>query len=211
MEGPTDPFIFLVWVVAISASGVVAPGPLFATTVARGLDDPRAGLKLSVGHAIVEVPLILTIFLGLMVLLQDENVLAGIGLIGGAFLLYSGLSMMRPQDAGGTRENRRYGSLVSGIVLTAANPYFLIWWATVGAALIGLAAGFGWWMIPLFAVVHLSCDFAYLGLVAFSVSKGRGLLKGKWLRALYIVSGLFLILFAAYFIYGSLDTLLLST
>ncbi len=209
MEGPSDPFMFLAWVVVISASGVVAPGPLFATVVARGLDDPRAGLKISMGHAIIEAPLILTIFLGLMAFLQDENVLAGIGLIGGAFLLYSGISMLRPQDDCAPKEDSKHGSLVSGIVLTAANPYFLLWWATVGAALVGLAAAFGWWMVPLFAAVHLACDFGYLGLVAYSINRGRGLLKGKWLRALYAASGIFLILFASYFLYGSLDTFLL--
>lgn len=205
MDGPADPLMFLGWVMVISASGVIAPGPLFATAVARGLDDPRAGLKLSFGHALVEVPLILTIFLGLMMFLQDQNVLATIGLVGGVFLLYMGASMLRPQAevSGG---NVKHGALVSGIVLSAANPYFLLWWATVGAALIGLAAAFGWWMIPLFAAVHLSCDFAYMGLVSYSASKGRSLFRGKWLRGLYVACGVFLILFAAYFMYGSLAT-----
>jgi threonine/homoserine/homoserine lactone efflux protein len=207
MEGPTDPLMFLAWVVVISASGVIAPGPLFATAVARGLDDPRSGLKLSLGHALVEVPLILTIFLGLMVFLQDENILAAIGLVGGAFLLYMGISMLRPQEAGGEGDSK-HGALVSGIVLSAANPYFLLWWATAGAALIGLASAFGWWMIPLFAAVHLSCDFVYLGLVSYSANKGRALFRGKWLRGLYVACGLFLIVFAAYFMYGSLGTFL---
>ncbi|HPT73952.1 MAG TPA: LysE family transporter [Methanomassiliicoccaceae archaeon] len=207
MEGPTDPLMFLGWVVLISASGVIAPGPLFATAVARGIDDPRAGLKISLGHAIVEMPLILTIFLGLMAFLQDENILAGIGLVGGAFLFYTGVSMLRPkpEDIEG---DTRHGSLMSGIVLTAANPYFLMWWATAGAALIGLAAGFGWWMMLIFIVVHLSCDFAYLGLVSYSVSKGRSLLQGRWLRVIYVACGICLILFAMYFLYGSLDTFL---
>ena len=208
MEGPTDPLMFLGWVVVISASGVVAPGPLFATAVARGLNDPRAGLKLSLGHAMVEIPLVLTLFLGLMVFLQDENVLATIGLVGGAFLLYMGISMLRPQSEA-SEGDTKHGALLSGIVLSAANPYFLLWWATAGAAMIGLAAAFGWWMMPLFAAVHLACDFGYLGLVSYSINRGRGLLKGKWLRALYAASGIFLILFASYFLYGSLDTFLL--
>lgn len=206
MDGPTDPLMFLGWVVVISISGVVAPGPLFATAVARGLNDPRAGLKLSVGHALVEIPLILTLFLGLMVFLQDENVLAAIGLVGGVFLLYMGISMLRPRSE--AEEYTKHGALVSGIMLSAANPYFLLWWATVGAAVLGLAAAFGWWMVPLFAIVHLGCDFAYLSFVSYSASKGRSFLQGKWLRGLYVVCGLFLIAFAVYFISGSLDTYL---
>jgi len=65
MEGPADPLIFLGWVALISASGVIAPGPVFATALARGLDDAKAGLKISAGHALVEIPLILAIFFGL--------------------------------------------------------------------------------------------------------------------------------------------------
>jgi len=177
--------------------------------VANGLSDPKAGLKISAGHAIVEVPLILALFLGLIIFLQDENVLAVIGLVGGAFLLYSGISMLRAHRDGKNMESSKHGSIISGLVLTAANPYFLVWWATVGVALIGFAAGFGLWMLPVFIVVHLLCDVAYLGLVSFSVSKGKNLAGGKLFKAIYIISGVFLVCFALYFISGSLTTFLL--
>lgn len=208
MDGPTDPIMFLGWVMLISISGAVAPGPVFAAAVARGLSDGKAGLKISAGHALIEVPLIAAIFLGLMAVLQDQNVLAVIGLVGGAFLLYMGVSMFRSPEEGPDLNGSPYGSLTAGIALTAANPYFLLWWATVGAALIALAAAFGWWMLPLFAVVHLACDFLWLGLVSYSASKSRVLLKGRWFKALNAVFGLFLVGFALYFLYGSLSTFL---
>jgi len=209
MEGPGDPIMFLVWVAIISASGVIAPGPLFAAAIAKGLDDPRAGVKLSIGHAIVEVPLILTIFFGLMVFLKDDNVLAVIGLVGGAFLLYMGVSLFKSQKEI-SNEDIRYTSIMSGIILTAVNPYFLLWWATVGAAMIGLASGFGWWMIPLFIVIHLSCDFAYMSIVSYSANIGKSILHSKWIHRLYTACGIFLILFALYFISSSFRILLLS-
>jgi len=199
--------MFLGWVMLISISGAVAPGPVLAATVARGLTDGTAGLKISIGHALVEVPLIAAIALGLTAVLQDDGVLAVIGLVGGAVLLYMGASMLRPP--GEVAENgSRYGSLTAGVALTAANPYFLLWWATVGAALIALAAAFGWWMIPLFTAAHLACDFLWLGIVSYSASRSRRFAKGRWFTALNVVFGLFLVGFALYFLYGSLTTLL---
>lgn len=208
MDGPTDPFMFLAWVALISVSGVVAPGPIFATTLARGLGDSRAGLRISLGHGLIEVPLIIAIFFGLMAILQDTSVLAGIGIVGGAFLLYMGVGMFRTKATGAEDHESKYGSLTAGALLTAANPYFLLWWATVGAALISMAAGFGLWMLPLFAVVHLACDFAWLQFLSFSVHRSRGLGGGKWFRALYMVCGAMLVFFALYFIYGSVTSLL---
>jgi len=45
---------FAVLVIVISASGVMAPGPLFAATVSYGLrGGVRAGFKMAIGHTIV--------------------------------------------------------------------------------------------------------------------------------------------------------------
>ena len=185
MEGPTDPLMFLGWVVLISASGVIAPGPLFATAVARGIDDPRAGLKISLGHAIVEMPLILTIFLGLMAFLQDENIWQASGWWRYLPVLHRRIHVAAQagdiEEIPVTAPNVRHS-------ITAANPYFLMWWATA-VPLIGLAAGFGWWMMLADHRGPLSCDFAYLGLVSYSVSKGRSLLQGRWLRVIYVACG----------------------
>ncbi|NLK25571.1 MAG: LysE family transporter [Euryarchaeota archaeon] len=208
MEGPADPLIFLGWVALISASGVIAPGPVFATALARGLDDAKAGLKISAGHALVEIPLILAIFFGFMTILQDQYVLAIIGLVGGIFLLYMGVGMFRLNEEDIGSSDERHGSFAAGAVLSATNPYFLLWWATVGAALIALAASFGWWMIPLFAAVHLACDLAWLGFVSYSASRSRLLIRGKWLKGLYMACGGFLMIFALYFLHGSLLTFL---
>ena len=55
---------FAIMVIAISASGVMSPGPLFAANVVYGLKEGKiAGLKIAAGHTVVEFPLI--VFLGL--------------------------------------------------------------------------------------------------------------------------------------------------
>lgn len=203
MEATSDPLLFLAMVAFISMSGALMPGPMFATAVHRGLKDGRAGLKMAVGHAIVEIPLIVAIFLGLETVLRDEAVFAAIGIVGGAFLLYMGASMFRAKlDEKGSQESK-HGSVVAGIVLTAANPYFILWWATVGASLVMLASGFGLWIIPLFVVVHLACDFGWFFIISLTVNRSRTFWTGDRYRYLYGACGTVLIVFAAYFIYSS--------
>ncbi len=56
---------FAVLVIVISASGVMAPGPLFAAAVSYGLrDGKRAGFKMAIGHTIVELPLVILLGIG---------------------------------------------------------------------------------------------------------------------------------------------------
>ena len=56
---------FAVMVIAISASGVMSPGPLFAANIVYGLKEGKiAGLKMAVGHTIVELPLIILLGIG---------------------------------------------------------------------------------------------------------------------------------------------------
>ena len=56
---------FAVLVIVISASGVMAPGPLFAANISYGLrEGARAGIKMAVGHTIVELPLVILLGVG---------------------------------------------------------------------------------------------------------------------------------------------------
>jgi threonine/homoserine/homoserine lactone efflux protein len=192
----------------ISLSGVIMPGPIFATTIAKGYQDARAGLKVSAGHAVIELPLIVAIFLGFEAVLKDEAVFAAIGIIGGAFLLYMGVSMFRTKIDGGQVQGSKLGPFSAGIALTAVNPYFLLWWATAGASLISLATGFGLMMLPLFAAVHLACDFGWLQFVSFSVNRSRTFLTGERYRLLFGGCGILLVIFALYFMTSSIGSLL---
>ena len=55
---------FLVKVAGISLSGVMMPGPVFAVTVAKSYKSRFAGIKIALGHALVEIPLMLLIYFG---------------------------------------------------------------------------------------------------------------------------------------------------
>jgi threonine/homoserine/homoserine lactone efflux protein len=200
--------VFLGLVAFISLSGALMPGPIFATAVAKGYQDARAGLKISLGHAVIEIPLIIAIFLGFETVLKDQAIFAAIGIIGGVFLLYMGVSMFRTKMEGDQIKGSRLSSFSAGVALTAVNPYFLLWWATVGASLISIATGYGLIIIPLFIAVHLACDFGWLHFVSLSVNRSKKFLTGERYRALFAVCGVILVIFALYFIISSLQSIL---
>lgn len=204
MAFPDSPVIFLAIVALISLSGVIMPGPVFAATISKGYKDITAGLKIAAGHAVIEIPLIVAIFLGFGVLLRDQAVLMGVGVLGGALLVYMGIDMVRRRKemiSEGT--DTAYSSFTAGVVTTAANPYFFLWWATVGAALIAGAVEFGWVMLPLFALVHIACDFAWEHFVAFSIFKSKGLWSERRHHLIFMSAGIIMFVFGVYFISSS--------
>ena len=209
MTPADNPVLFLAAIAFVSLSGVMAPGPIFATTVAKGYGDVRAGIKIATGHAVIEVPLIVAIFLGLDTVLRNDLVFFVIGLVGGIILLYMGYDLIRTRDTQLKEADAAgKGSFLSGIVMTAANPYFILWWATVGAALIAGAVEFGLIMLPLFIIVHLACDYAWYSLVSVAVFKTKEAWSQKWHKWLFVASGAIMLFFGIYFLASSLGNLM---
>lgn len=208
MTGPESPILFLVMVGFISITGVIMPGPVFAATVAKGYNDVRAGLKIALGHAVVEIPLIIAIFLGLDYFFQDQAVFTAIGIMGGALLIYMGYSMIKSRkEILIKQEDTRYGAFIAGILTTVSNPYFFLWWATIGAALITGALEFGLVIIPFFALVHITCDFCWEHFISFSIFKTKGMWSQEKHHFLFMTAGAIMLVFGIYFISSSVINL----
>ncbi|MFC1512031.1 LysE family transporter, partial [Candidatus Latescibacterota bacterium] len=156
-------FFFLIQVVIISLTGVMAPGPISAATVGTGTRSPHAGALVAVGHGIIEFPLMVFVYFGLGDILREPAVRSVIFFLGGLFLLFMGADMLRSiRRAGKFGSTSTSGPLAAGILLSMGNAYFLLWWVTVGASLITKAVAFGLTGILAFAVVHWLCDFIWL-------------------------------------------------
>jgi threonine/homoserine/homoserine lactone efflux protein len=80
-------------VMLISLSGVMMPGPMFAVTLAKSYKSPWAGAQMALGHAVVEVPLILLIRFGFSSFFQRTAVQFSLSIIGGAMIVWLGVSM----------------------------------------------------------------------------------------------------------------------
>lgn len=80
---------FIIKVILISTSGALAPGPLTAATAASGLKHKwRGGFWISVGHVIVELPLVLLIAFGVAAVLTRDDVTAFLSFLGGLMLIF---------------------------------------------------------------------------------------------------------------------------
>ncbi|MCW4007126.1 MAG: LysE family translocator [Candidatus Bathyarchaeota archaeon] len=167
--------LFLISIVFISLSGVLLPGPLFAVTVAKAVRSKTAGAIIALGHGIVEFPLIFLLYFGLNQFTAiPEAVHIAVGLVGGLLMMLTGVQAFRNRNR--TNETHRglsRDSIVAGAWTTAANAGFILWWLTIGLALIMNAKLFGLLGFSIFAVVHWLCDFAWYTLVAVLIFKSQ--------------------------------------
>jgi threonine/homoserine/homoserine lactone efflux protein len=194
--------LFLASVIVISFSGVIVPGPLLAVTIAKGPEGPHAGAFVGIGHGLVELPLIALIALGFGTVFKAPLFQTGIGVVGGVMLLYFGAGIVRARgNLAAGASDLPYRPVTSGAVATVLNPYFFVWWATIGAALVLKASAFGTAGLLLFGLVHWSCDLGWYWLVTLLLARGGG--TGALPRTLYFCSGVLLVLFGLWFLYGA--------
>ncbi len=185
----------------ISLSGVMMPGPVFAGTVAKGYKDKNAGMQIALGHGVVEFPLVAFIGLGLGSFFEDQRVMIAIGLVGGSVLIYIGYNMVRMRkEVEQTEKYLPYHPIIVGIITTVTNPYFFLWWATIGLYLIALALGFGLLAFIGFAVLHWSCDFVWDYVVSYTVFKTKNFWSEKGHNILFGICGIIMVIFGAWFI-----------
>jgi threonine/homoserine/homoserine lactone efflux protein len=190
---------FGIEVIALSASGVLTPGPLFFANLAYGTHhDKWSGIKIAYGHTAVELPLIIILAAGLFTFDTAKKYASVVGLIGGiAILAFAGL-----QIASIIKEKRRHdtssiagnkGPFIVGIALSALNPFFILWWFTVGSKLIVDSAAFGLATgVAILFALHIWMDYAWLVSTAYLASKGASVLKSKYYPIL--LSGLTMVL-----------------
>ncbi|MFQ6107371.1 MAG: LysE family transporter [Thermoplasmata archaeon] len=182
----------------LSLTGVMMPGPVFAATVAKGYRDGRAGIPIAMGHGLVEFPVMAAVYF-VASWLQDPRLLAAIGIVGGAFLSVMGYRMimlMKSEE----EEYLPYPSFLVGVITTVTNPYFFLWWATVGFTLLTLAAVYGILVVIIFAIVHWSTDLLWDTFVSYSVNRSRKLWTPRTRDVVFIVCGSILIIFGFCFI-----------
>jgi len=196
---------FLITATWISLSGVLAPGPMTAATLAAGARRRHAGAWIALGHAVVELPLMAVIFAGTAVNFQDDYFKLATGLAGGAFLLLMGVQLLTAarKTTDETIDSPQRHPLLIGIILTGANPYFLIWWAAAGPKLASMAVPFGITAWALFAVIHWLCDLVWLEALSLASYKGTELLGGRLQQIVLVACGLTVLCFGCKFLYDA--------
>jgi len=196
----------LLKVVVISLSGVMMPGPMFAVTVAKSYKSQWAGIQIALGHAIVEIPLILLIYFGFAQFFQNSVVQLVLSILGGSMIIWLGISMFRARAEivkGG--KDLPYSAFVAGIFTSGLNPFFLLWWATIGSLLIMKFLDVWHNGLVVFIVVHWLCDLVWLSFVSVMIYKTHSLWGRKLQEGLFIACSLLLIGFGGWFLISGIQ------
>ncbi len=197
--------LFLLSAVVISLSGVMAPGPVFAVTVAKGHSDPFAGAWIGVGHGVIEFPLMAGIYLGFGSVLASGTVKDVVAVAGGIMLVLMGYGMIKARNTlVHDAKALPYNAVTAGAISSAANPYFLLWWATVGAALISRSLKFGLVGFVIFAIAHWLCDVGWSLVVSASVNKTKRFWSERLHRYIFVGCGAILLYFGVWFVRSGL-------
>ncbi len=197
----------LLSVVVISLSGVMMPGPMFAVTLTKSFRSPWTGVQISLGHAVIEVPLILLIYFGFAHFFENNIVQLVLSLLGGGVIVWLGIAMFRARAEVVTQgKDLPYSAFTAGIITSGFNPFFLLWWATIGSLLVMRFLEFGIGGLIVFIIVHWLCDLFWLSFVSVVVYKTHSLWGRKLQRGVFIASSMLLAGFGIWFMVSGIQT-----
>ena len=202
--------IFLIFTTSfvIALSGAMMPGPLLAITISEAARRGFwAGPKLILGHGILELALIAALAAGLSKFMENELVPAIIGLVGGTILIGMGLITVRRgrqpvtiPTASSSGMTRSRTLVLTGVLVSIANPYWLIWWVTFGTFYLVWSLSLGTAGIASFFTGHISADFIWYLFIGFLISTGRRFFNQKIYNGILIACSIFLFYLAVRFI-----------
>jgi len=188
----------------IALSGALAPGPLLTTVIAQSIrHGAKSGPLIILGHAALEAVMIGLIMLGLTPLVSNPSIMRAISLAGALVLFYFGVQLLwsiprlsletTPPPASKKR------LVLLGVTVSLSNPYWTIWWLTIGLGLVLAASRQGWLAVAVFFFGHVVADLAWYSIISLGISRGRKFISDKVYRASIAVCAAALIGFALYF------------
>ncbi|WP_258359302.1 LysE family translocator [Moorella sulfitireducens (nom. illeg.)] len=199
----------------VGLSGALMPGPLLTLVVEESTRrGAGAGPLLVLGHGLLELLMLFLLLLGLGSFLALPAVGRVVAVLGGAVLIWLGTGMIRSAGASqvqlaltGNKDNSLHlpprpllHTVTAGGLISLANPYWLLWWATIGAAFVAQAARLGAGGIALFFSGHILSDLGWYSLVAAGVAAGHRIISQRVYRYLIMACGLFLLILGVLFI-----------
>lgn len=196
----------------VGLSGAMAPGPYLTVTIARTLREGRlSAMLMLVGHAALEGVLLVGFAFGLQRFLVRDDVSAVLAIIGGAVLLWMGQGLLRGAISGvvkldttlaETPREQRFGPIMHGAVVSASNPYWTLWWATIGVKLAADGLAIGPLGVAAFFLGHQLADVVWYAAVVSAVCAGKRLLSDTVYRSVIGACAVFLLYLGTRFVLG---------
>ena len=195
----------------VALTGALSPGPLLTFTIYKSIKQKRgylAGIYIILGHATIELILIIVLLAGASLFFQNILFLTIIGIIGGIFLVVYGLLVIRDvfktnitiEFEDSQHKGFKGNSYLGGIVVSLSNPYWEFWWAVIGLGFlfsynINFANPIG---LLLFFLGHELGDAVwYLPISTIAYFGGKSL-NPKIFKYILIACGAFMIIFGTY-------------
>ena len=200
-------------VVFTSASGVISPGPLFFANLVYGSKQGiYSGIKMAYGHTIVELPLIIILASGLSTFssITTSNLVSKLISISGGIviLVFSAVQIVAFLKKKNGEKNvylnidNKKDPFMIGSILSALNPFFILWWLTAGLKLISDSLelyGFAMGIVVVFSF-HIWMDYGWLAVTAHLISRGTLIFRSKYYPILLLALNAALIYYGIYFI-----------
>jgi threonine/homoserine/homoserine lactone efflux protein len=198
----------------VAFSGALVPGPMF-TLVIKSVAEKGfwSSFFIVVGHSILELLIVISFYLGILKYLDNPLIVKIISITGGFFLLYMAIniivSVLRKKvklELGTKSLKNDLGTknifiiVGKGILISLANPYWYIWWLTVGAAFMVKSVTYGIGGVSLFYTGHILADFIWYLFIGFIISTGRKFFNQKIYIAILLACSAFLIYLGVRFI-----------
>lgn len=191
----------------IGLSGALVPGPTLVATINTSVTGGwKTGPRVSAGHALVEAAIFAAIILGFSAVFGISEHAGVIGAIGGTALVAFGILTIKGAS-GGLPVNEGKSVIanpyLAGAITSVSNPYFWLWWFSVGSALVLAAAQQALLIAVAFLAGHWSADFGWYTLVSVSIHRGRKIFDERVYTWVLRGCGAFLVLFGLSYLAGA--------
>ncbi|MDF1541696.1 MAG: LysE family transporter [Anaerosomatales bacterium] len=196
----------------VGLSGAMSPGPFLTVTISRTMQRGALSAALMlVGHALLEAALLVGFAFGLQHVLQRPTVTLVLAAAGGLVLLWMGGGLVKGASNGsiardllvaeaGALSSSRLGAVTQGVVVSLSNPWWTLWWATIGVKLAADGLAIGTIGIAAFFIGHQLADLSWYGFVIAVVHKGQDLLTPRVYRVIMALLGVALLYMGARFV-----------
>lgn len=199
----------------VALSGAMMPGPLLTVTISESAKKGLIAVPLLIlGHGLLEAVLVIALIAGFSAFLTKPSVGITIAIIGGTFLVWMGWNMARDaysgkvefsslSDKGDIQKpvNNKMNPVLAGALVSLSNPYWSLWWATIGLGYITMALAFGITGVIVFFTGHILADLAWYYMIGAGIVGGKRFLKPNIYKWIIITCGLFLVTLGISFIH----------
>lgn len=196
----------------VGLSGAMSPGSYLTVTIARTLQKgPFSASLMLVGHALLEGILLIGFAFGLQNFLRAPTVMNALAVIGGAVLLWMGYGLVRGAASGtivadlevaedAAMSSGHLAAVSQGAIVSLSNPWWTLWWATIGVKLAADGLAIGPVGVVAFFIGHQLADVSWYLFVITVVHRGRGMLSARPYRITMGVLGCLLLYMGARFV-----------